>query len=608
MPIQHCTLPDGRPGFRWGDSGKCYTQRGAAEAQARAAYASGYREKADLGMLLTKNVDVDAHVASTSDLNLLRKPTEAQARAGNYPKGHTRVIGLNVTIENPAGSRRRPEWPAMTAHYGYVKRTEGADGDHVDVFIRPGTPDDWGGDVFVIDQLKADGSFDEHKCMIGWDSERDARRAYSANYDTGWYGLGAVSRLSQDAFRRWLRVGDTTKPLRKGEWNEDDHPREENGQFGAGGTGASRGEDGVWRGSDGNALSDADQARITMLGVYPGWTDVRLNSDPTAARQAVGRDTKGRTVSVYSSEHSATAAAEKFARLREFTQLAPKIAAQASKDMLNKELSPAARDAAAVVHLIAQTGFRIGSTKDTGAAKQAYGASTLRGGHVQAVGDKLRFSFTGKSGVEITKELSDKKLAAYIREKGVSGTQRLFNVTDKAVRDYFRSISGGDFKVKDLRTWNGTAAALREIAKVTPPRTKTELVKARAAVGKVVAAHLGNTPSVALKSYIAPEVFTGWSSSVHLGKRESSNEELLAEFFETRCYDNDGDWRNVPATEDDPDDEERVDLSKMWVASNVATSGITAYGTTGRKKRAERERRVKLLPQGAEAITEEKQA
>lgn len=52
---------------------------------------------ADLAALLkARMVDVAAHDAATSDLNLLRKPTERQAEAGNYRKGHTSVGGLAI--------------------------------------------------------------------------------------------------------------------------------------------------------------------------------------------------------------------------------------------------------------------------------------------------------------------------------------------------------------------------------------------------------------------------------------------------------------------------------------------------------------------------------
>ena len=159
--------------------------------------------------------DRAAHQAATSYLNLKPQPTEAQRHAGNYPKGHVVVGGLDISIENPAGSRRRPEWPALQSHYGYIRRTEGADGDHVDCFVRQGTPEDYAGPVYVIDQ-KIEGAFDEHKVMVGWTTEEEARAAYLVNHDRGWDGVAAITQLSIKDFKAWLAEGDTTKPLQSG--------------------------------------------------------------------------------------------------------------------------------------------------------------------------------------------------------------------------------------------------------------------------------------------------------------------------------------------------------------------------------------------------------
>jgi hypothetical protein len=157
--------------------------------------------------------DAAAHQAATSDLNLLRKPTQAQIDAGNYAKGHTRIAGMRLTIESPAGSYRRPEWPPMRAHYGDVKGTEGHDGDPVDVFIQVGTPSDWCGTVYVIDQPKRGGSgFDEHKVMLGFDDQRSAVQCYLAHYPAGWT-LGPVTALPVERFKDWLRTGDTKAPM-----------------------------------------------------------------------------------------------------------------------------------------------------------------------------------------------------------------------------------------------------------------------------------------------------------------------------------------------------------------------------------------------------------
>src|SRR5690348_2237149 len=104
------------------------------------------------------------------------RPTPAQAEAGNYRMGHIEFQGLPISIETPKGRRRRPEWPPMAAHYGYIKRTRGRDGDHLDVFIGPNRSSEL---VYVIDQSGASGKrFDEHKIMLGFDSQAAAIAAY----------------------------------------------------------------------------------------------------------------------------------------------------------------------------------------------------------------------------------------------------------------------------------------------------------------------------------------------------------------------------------------------------------------------------------------------
>lgn len=157
-------------------------------------------------------VDTAAHEAATSPLNELPEPTEGQIEAGNYQKGHVRVAGLDVSIENPQGSKRRPEWPALKSHYGYIRRTEGGDGEHLDVFVRPGTPADYDGPVYVVDQTNEKGEFDEHKVMFGWPSEAEARKGYAENYTKGWK-VGPIRKFKSPAeFRQWLKTADTSQP------------------------------------------------------------------------------------------------------------------------------------------------------------------------------------------------------------------------------------------------------------------------------------------------------------------------------------------------------------------------------------------------------------
>lgn len=157
-----------------------------------------------------------AHEAATSPLNNLPEPTEAQKEAGNYAKGHIRLQGLEITVENPRGSDRtgkRPdgsEWRhTMSDHYGYIRRTNGADGEQIDVYVGP-EPDS--PRVFVVDQIdQQTGRFDEHKAMLGFPDEATAVAAYSSNFDPGWQ-VGPVRSMSMDEFKTWLDEGDTTKP------------------------------------------------------------------------------------------------------------------------------------------------------------------------------------------------------------------------------------------------------------------------------------------------------------------------------------------------------------------------------------------------------------
>lgn len=151
------------------------------------------------------------HSAATSPLNDLPEPTQAQKDAGNYKVGRLRIAGMDISVENPQGSVRRGVSPDGKAwetplqdHYGYIRGTVGADKDHVDVFVKPGTPEDYRGPVFVVDQVDpSTGKFDEHKVVIGAASQAEAEQVYRRNYEAGWQGLGAITQLPMRAFQAW---------------------------------------------------------------------------------------------------------------------------------------------------------------------------------------------------------------------------------------------------------------------------------------------------------------------------------------------------------------------------------------------------------------------
>ena len=150
-------------------------------------------------------------------------PTDKQKEAGNYKKGHVQVGTFNVTIENPKGSIRSGidangnRWEtAMQNTYGYIRGTKGVDGDHIDVFLADDI-DGWDGRrVFVIDQYNEDGTFDEHKVMLGFNDEADAQRAYLSNYEAGWADSRKIvcTSVNMEDFEKWIDSSHRkTKPF-----------------------------------------------------------------------------------------------------------------------------------------------------------------------------------------------------------------------------------------------------------------------------------------------------------------------------------------------------------------------------------------------------------
>ena len=140
-------------------------------------------------------------------------PTEKQKEAGNYKKGHVQVGTFNITIENPKGTVRSGidtegnKWETIMQNtYGYIRGTEGVDGDHIDVFLSDDI-DGWNGRrVFVVDQYNEDGSFDEHKVMLGFNETDDAEAAYFANYDSDWANnhKTVVTAVNLEDFEKWI--------------------------------------------------------------------------------------------------------------------------------------------------------------------------------------------------------------------------------------------------------------------------------------------------------------------------------------------------------------------------------------------------------------------
>lgn len=190
-----------------------------AEAERLAEEERAKREKPSEnkgGALLSEQI-------ATASAEVNTEPTEAQKEAGNYKKGHVQVGTFDITIEQPQGSVRRgtdadgKQWEnKMNNTYGYIRDTVGVDGDHIDVFLSNDI-DGWDGrKMFVVDQYNPDGSFDEHKVMLGFNDADEAKGDYLANYERGWENGRRidVSAVNLEDFEKWIESSKRkTKPF-----------------------------------------------------------------------------------------------------------------------------------------------------------------------------------------------------------------------------------------------------------------------------------------------------------------------------------------------------------------------------------------------------------
>ena len=159
----------------------------------------------------------------TASAEVNTDPTEAQKEAGNYKKGHVQVGTFDITIEQPQGSVRKgtdadgKQWESkMNNTYGYIRGAVGVDGDHIDVFLSNDI-DGWNGrKVYVVDQYNPDGSFDEHKVMLGFNDADEAKGDYLANYEQGWENGRRIdiTGVNLEDFEKWIESSKRkTKPF-----------------------------------------------------------------------------------------------------------------------------------------------------------------------------------------------------------------------------------------------------------------------------------------------------------------------------------------------------------------------------------------------------------
>jgi DNA topoisomerase-1 len=225
----------------------------------------------------------------------------------------------------------------------------------------------------------------------------------------------------------------------------------------------------------------------TKIKVPPAWRDVKYYTNKEYV--ATGVDKKGRLQYIYPPSFIKKTSEKKYKRIDQLESDIPSIMEKVKKDV------DAGLPEAEAVYTIYKTGFRPGTEKDTMAEEQAYGVSTLEPKHVKIHGNEVQFKFIGKKGVYVEKDVRDKALADIIKRRKVSSDGQIFPVTDNQMRNYFDKITNGKYKLKDLRTLRA-----QKLAKGLDGDKKE--------IAQEVSKELGNTPAVAIKSYVSPELIS----------------------------------------------------------------------------------------------------
>ena len=266
---------------------------------------------------------------------------------------------------------------------------------------------------------------------------------------------------------------------------------------------------------DGEPLTDeAELERIKKLAIPPSWTHVWICPKANGHIQATGIDARNRKQYRYHEMWHTLRNETKFHRLYEFGKLLPSLRLKLEEDFSKKELSEE-KVIATVISLMERTYIRIGNN-DYEKLNGSYGLTTLKDKHVKIEGDKIRFSFKGKKGIDHDISLRNRKLAKVVEACRDIPGKELFQYYDAegnkksidsgSVNSYIKEATGGDFTAKDFRTWAGTLSILRAFKAIGEAPSETECKKNVIAALDDVSKKLGNTRTVCKKYYVHPGI------------------------------------------------------------------------------------------------------
>jgi DNA topoisomerase-1 len=270
---------------------------------------------------------------------------------------------------------------------------------------------------------------------------------------------------------------------------------------------------------NGRKIRDAHElARIRSLVIPPAWKDVWISPDPRGHLQAVGRDARGRKQYRYHPKWRVVRDETKYYRLIGFAEALAAIRARTARDLRHPRLTRE-KVLAAVVQLLEKTLIRVGND-EYARDNRSFGLTTLRDGHVNVSGGKVRFSFRGKSGVEHDIQLDDRRLARTVKACRDLPGYDLFQYLDEKgerhavgsadVNAYLTEITGEDYTSKDFRTWAGTVLAAQTLQEFDKFESDAQAKRNIVSAVEEVAKRLGNTKAVCRKCYIHPAILDSY--------------------------------------------------------------------------------------------------
>jgi DNA topoisomerase-1 len=262
-----------------------------------------------------------------------------------------------------------------------------------------------------------------------------------------------------------------------------------------------------------STMKDASQLkRIRKLAIPPAWKEVWICPLENGHIQATGMDIRNRKQYRYHTLWAHVRSETKFHRLYEFGKLLPRLRAQLEADLQIRELSQE-KVLATVISLMERTYIRIGNSNYE-KLYGSYGLTTLKDKHVSIVGDRMRFAFRGKKGIQHDITLKNKKLARTVEQCRDIPGRELFQYYDESgsrriiesgmVNEYIKKSTGRDFSAKDFRTWAGSVHALETLCSLADVISEAERKKNIVAVLDSVSKKLGNSRAICKKYYVHP--------------------------------------------------------------------------------------------------------